>query len=586
MPLNKWVLFGVLLVFALCLLLPGGIIKVNPQRIARNCSPVPSQFEDKALFLSPIKQVQADPSHAIITGITVPHHLLARDLIAKAFNFASRGKYSKILVICPDHFNLGDSNFSTTERDFSTVFGKLKTDVDAVQKLENLPFVHNQDFFYREHGIGAELPFIKYYFPQARVIALAIKGNASKEQLDQIVDKLKQILTPDSLIVQSTDFSHYLTPSQAESCDKQTLEILKSGGPERLFTLNQPANLDSIAAQYIQMRLQKEFFGSIFHLSDHKNSQDYTKEKVYSSTSYIVQTYFKDDNALVYDGSIIFVGDIMLSRTIGKIMEKHNDYNFPFLRTSDFLNSADIRFGNLECPISDREGPSDNKYLFCASPKVVDGLKKVGFDVLSVANNHMWDYGKDAFVDTLNYMKKAGIASVGGGMNFKEAHKGVQKDINGTKIIFLGYTDLLLKNTSAAKNSAGVSYLNIDQMIKDIKDAKNMADMVVVSLHWGREYQPQHNDKQEQIAKAAIDAGASLIVGHHPHVVQEVEKYKDGYIAYSLGNFVFDQNFSKETQTGLVLKVIIKNRRIFRLEQYQIGFTNRYQPYILHVTEK
>lgn len=256
--------------------------------------PIAAQFEDKSLFLSPIKQTQSHSSGGLVTGITVPHHLLARDLIVKGFDYASNNKYDLVLLLSPDHFDLGDSDVSTTTRDFSTVFGNIQTNVEAVKSIEKLSFVHEQSFFYREHGIEAELPFVKYYFPDSKILILTLKETTPKKELDQIVDELKKILTTNSLIVQSTDFSHYLTPENADIHDQQTIKTLEENNPDQLFTLNQPSNLDSIAAQYIQSRLQKEFFGSKFKLLAHKNSQDYTKEKVSSSTSYIIQAYLKN----------------------------------------------------------------------------------------------------------------------------------------------------------------------------------------------------------------------------------------------------------------------------------------------------
>lgn len=256
-----------------------------------NKAPIPALFEDKSLFLSSIKKVQDSRYNKRVTGLTVPHHLLASDLIARAFHFASRGKYRRILLLCPDHFKLGDSNISTTGRNFATVFGELSTDREAVQQLKKLSFVHEQNFLYREHGIETILPFIKYYFSNAKIIPLVIKTTTSKSQLDQVITNLKQVLKVDSLVVQSTDFSHYLTPSEADVRDQQTIEVLRRANPDDIFTLTQPSHLDSLAAQYIQMRLQNEFFESKIQLLDHKNSQDYSQEKVESSTSYIVQGY-------------------------------------------------------------------------------------------------------------------------------------------------------------------------------------------------------------------------------------------------------------------------------------------------------
>jgi AmmeMemoRadiSam system protein B len=563
-----------------------GTSALSQSIVTRNQAPIPAQYEDKSLFLSAIKQIQNKPSDKIITGLTVPHHLLAKDLIAKAFDFASNGKYNQILLLSPDHFDLGDSDISTTERNFLTISGEVSTDYDAVRRLEKLLFVHEQDFFYREHGLQAELPFIKYFFPDAKVIILTFKESTPRDELEQTVTELKKILTPNSLVVQSTDFSHYLTPWQAEIHDGQTIKVLRQADPEELFALNQPSNLDSIAAQYVQMRLQNEFFGSKFYLLDHKNSQDYTKEKVESSTSYIVQAYLKNSSTSGGQNAVLlFVGDLMLSRAVGTAMERRNDYNFPFSKMGTFLSDADITFGNLEGPISDRGTEVGSIYPFRNDPKVVGGLKNAGFDILSIANNHIWDYGRDAFVDTLNYLKNSGIDFVGGGENFDDAHRGIIKEINGTKIIFLGYTDLLPRSASAGQNSAGVSYLDMDQMIKDVGSAKNKADIVITSFHWGQEYQTKHNARQEQVAKAAIDAGASLVIGHHPHVMQEVEKYKNGYIAYSLGNFVFDQNFSEVTRSGLILKVSLKDKKMSRVDQFSVKFTSAFQPQLSDIVD-
>lgn len=153
----------------------------------------------------------------------------------------------------------------------------------------------------------------------------------------------------------------------------------------------------------------------------------------------------------------------------------------------------------------------------------------------------------------------------------------VSTGVKGTKVAFLGYTDLISPQVSATEKSAGISFLNIDQMIKDVGEAKSKSDLVVVSFHWGEEYQTKHNQKQEEIAKVAIDAGASLVVGHHPHVVQEVEQYKDGWIAYSLGNFVFDQNFSWGTTHGLALEVAIKDKKIYKVTKKEVTISPEYQ---------
>jgi poly-gamma-glutamate synthesis protein (capsule biosynthesis protein) len=296
-----------------------------------------------------------------------------------------------------------------------------------------------------------------------------------------------------------------------------------------------------------------------------------------------VQAYDKDEELPGNkEGTVLFTGDIMLTRTIGSIMERrNNDYHYPFQKIDGFLKGADIVCGNLEGPISNRGTKGGGKYSFRDDPGVVTGLKNAGFTILTIANNHIWDYGRDAFIDTLANLKSAGIAPLGGGTNFNETHRGVLKNIKGTRVIFLGYTDLLPRSTGVSEDSAGISYLDIEQVKRDIKIAKDKADIVIVSFHWGREYQTKPSGRQEQIARAAINAGASLVIGHHPHVIQPVEEYGGGYIAYSLGNFIFDQNLSPDTQRGLVIKVVLGKKKIRYIEQYKIGFTHTYQPFLL-----
>ncbi len=191
-----------------------------------------------------------------------------------------------------------------------------------------------------------------------------------------------------------------------------------------------------------------------------------------------------------------------------------------------------------------------------------------------------WDYGSDAVQDTLTLLDDNGIGTVGGGANYTEAHQPFVKAIQNTKIAFLGYTNLISSSLGSKTAKPSIALLDIEQAIADIKEARRIADLVVVSLHWGNEYETSHNSEQERIARALIDAGAQLVIGHHPHVIQTVAEYGGGYIAYSLGNFVFDQNFSPETKTGLLLKVTLKDKRISQIEQIKIAFTPSYQPYL------
>lgn len=274
---------------------------------------------------------------------------------------------------------------------------------------------------------------------------------------------------------------------------------------------------------------------------------------------------------------IMAVGDIMLNRGVEHMIEKHGeDFKFPFLLISTHFRKADILFGNLESVVSDKGTKVGSIYSFRAKPEAIKGL--AFFDVLSVANNHVFDYGREALEDSLKRLKEADIDYTGGGLNEKESRSGVIKEVEGTKIAFLGYTGSGLKNWQAEGSSSGINWLD-KNMMGDIK--KTEADIVIVSMHFGEEYQLKQNEEQEYWAKKAIDSGADIVLGHHPHVVQPLEEYNGGWIAYSLGNFVFDQYFSEETMKGMLLEIVIKNKEIKEIREKKISISEHYQPFLI-----
>ena len=259
--------------------------------------------------------------------------------------------------------------------------------------------------------------------------------------------------------------------------------------------------------------------------------------------------------------TLLFVGDVMLSRGVGERMRSENDWTFPFQQIADTLASADLTFGNLECPVSDQGRNRHHLYSFRADPKVIEGLNRAGFDVMSLANNHAYDWGAPALLDTQQRLRDAGILPVGAGANDLEAHYPVLIDCGGARLAFLAYVNIEPKEATAAPDKPGVAWLDPDRVMADIRFARPLADLVIVALHWGVEYATQPQREQVELARQMIDSGADLVVGGHPHVVQPLEQYHDRWIAYSLGNFVFDQK-APGTHRGLMLKVKITGKQI------------------------
>jgi len=286
--------------------------------------------------------------------------------------------------------------------------------------------------------------------------------------------------------------------------------------------------------------------------------------------------------------TLFFVGDIMLDRGVELEIKKNgnSDFKFPFLKISKDLKEADILFGNLEGPISDKGQKVGSIYSFRMNPKSIEGLLFAGFDILSVANNHMFDYSRVAMEDTFSRLEKAGIDYVGGGFNETEAYAPKIMEVNGStgspqvKIAFLAFANLGSPYWEAQGERSGMALLDKDKLEKSIKNAKNQADLIVVSMHFGDEYKASPTPEQKELARLAVDSGANLVIGHHPHVIQPVEKYQEGYIAYSLGNFIFDQNFSKETMEGLILKVFVENGKIKEVVPVEFEINQNFQPEI------
>ena len=278
---------------------------------------------------------------------------------------------------------------------------------------------------------------------------------------------------------------------------------------------------------------------------------------------------------------LVAVGDVMLSRQVGEIIRIKNDPKAPFSETVEILETADIAFCNLESPFYAEEPPIEGELIFGAAAQTVEGLKYAGFDVISLANNHFGDQGLDGMYFTFSHLNENGIEYTGAGESESQAREPVIIERNGVKFAFLGYNDIesvIRKGYNATSTRPGIAVLTKENLTQDIQRAKEKAHIVIVSIHWGIEYEELPTERQRTFAHLAIDSGALLVLGHHPHVVQPVEKYKDGYIFYSLGNFVFDQMWSEDTRKGLIAKIFFEGDRIKEIETMKVVIYDSCQP--------
>ncbi|MFC4600067.1 CapA family protein [Cohnella hongkongensis] len=252
--------------------------------------------------------------------------------------------------------------------------------------------------------------------------------------------------------------------------------------------------------------------------------------------------------------SLALVGDILPAARVLELMKK-NGYDYPFRESKALLEAADIAAGNLEAPITERGIPAEDKqYVFRGTVESLQAVKDAGFDFVSLANNHTLDYGWEGLSDTMDALDDLGIKHAGSGNDDKEAFEPSYIEANGLTVAFVSVTRVVpVVEWKADRNHPGVAEAySPERAVAAIEKAKSNADVVVVMAHWGKEREEKPVDHQIDLAHRFVDAGADLVVGSHPHVLQGFESYKGKWIAYSLGNFVFSTTSVRSSETGIL----------------------------------
>ncbi len=263
--------------------------------------------------------------------------------------------------------------------------------------------------------------------------------------------------------------------------------------------------------------------------------------------------------------TFVAVGDIMLSRGVARAIDRAGSSEYPFTKLDDILLKSDFNFGNLECPISGNDRSLGKGLIFNTRTDNIDGLVNYKFKIVNLANNHAFDQGLKGLRSTLGFLEKRGIRHIGVGQDQEEAWQPAVIEANGIRIAFIGASYATLNDGGTARNGHVARVEDLRLLERSILQAKDGSDLVVVTMHAGDEYTRKPNRSQVTFAQAALDAGADLVIGAHPHWVQTMQVYRGKPIFYSLGNFVFDQPWS-ETRTGLMLRVTIRGSRIDQIE--------------------
>ncbi len=505
-------------------------IQRSPQEI------LPRQYADKSLFLSAIVQSDVLPLKQKITGITVPHHLLARDLIAETVAMASGNTYDRILFLTPDHFFKGKTDVSVSTQSFDTVFGPMRADDAFAKALQGLPNVSTGSFFASEHGANAVIPFLKHHFPDAAISVLAFQGYGSEDELRGVADRLLSLVTDTTLIVQSTDYSHFLSAENAKKKDRETLRVIAGATPDAVLDLDQPEHMDAKEAQWLHMTLQAERWDAKPTVIRNKNSTEYAGGEVAETTSYVTQVYSPEPIVVPSPDSYVFAGDTMLGRGMTDFARDAAKRD-AFVKKILSLTGGSPMIVNLEGVMMERCPPTDDPWVICMETldtlPVLKGLRVIG---VSLANNHTMDFGKTAYQDMVRELRRNGIRVI---------ERGGYADFERFRLF--GFTDI--DNSPEPKR---------DLLYRSDMDAAfgNVTESLLpifAFLHWGDEYVDGLDTRQEVLRSELLGNGVELIVGSHSHRSTGLQCDRSSCVVPSLGNFLFDQSGSHVS--GSMLKV-------------------------------
>lgn len=282
---------------------------------------------------------------------------------------------------------------------------------------------------------------------------------------------------------------------------------------------------------------------------------------------------------------LVVVGDVMLGGYCGeRIAEDGPRYPFEGEGVWSLLSGAEITLGNLACALSHRGELTAGLTSYRADPASVEGLVYAGFDALSLANEHTPAYGAEALLDTMHVLHEAGIVTVGAGEDREQAYEPVILERDGLRVALLAFNLVGSEDFAATADKPGVAWLDDTWALRAIRDAREKADLVIVSCHWGQMHASEAAQGQTAAAEALLQAGADLIIGHHPHVVQAMSYQDNGVVAYSLGDLIYHPWSDPSSALGLALRCILDSRGVKSVELVPYRVVHC-QPYLLQGEE-
>lgn len=482
--------------------------------------------------------------------LILPHHLVAAREIASLIS-ATKAP-SVVYLIAPDHFTQGTSAFTATDKDFSTVAGDVSGSSKKVrQLLDGVTGMRLDDHpFEKEHGISNIVPFIASAWPRVSVVPVIVRLDASISDREALAKALTEQLTadPNALIIASIDFSHYLPAEVADFHDELALDVIRSLSDREADRVE----IDSPGALGVALNVARNLELGDVTIHDHTNSLRLLHATIaQESTSHVLASFAPGPIIKQRVVNLLFLGDMMFDRHVADRVSRSKDseYTFEKIRGQEdrFFNGQDAVIANLEGPVTPVRRPPEKSIDFAFDPIILKTLRDIGIDAVSQANNHTLDQGRQGAEESKRLLHEAGIVSFGDEVMDDEASSLAVIESRGQKVALLGF------NTTD-------NPFDRDAASAAIESAKRQAGHTVVFMHWGQEYKAKPDTAQVELAHWFIDQGVDAVIGSHPHWVQSVEEYRGHPIAYSLGNFIFDQDWSEETNLGLVVGLELSDK--------------------------
>lgn len=269
---------------------------------------------------------------------------------------------------------------------------------------------------------------------------------------------------------------------------------------------------------------------------------------------------------------VVAGGDVMLGHwTLEYLQREGADY--PFRKIRHLFDGADIVFANLEAPFADSGTAAEKAFTFRVPTQYASALRDVGFNFVSLANNHILDYGLDGLQQTLQALQRNGLAWAGAGLTRDAAWEPAIFHTPAGKVAGLAFSMTLPHEFWATDSTGGTAYPYESRLVNVLDSLEQEVDFIIVSFHWGTEKKEAPNDYQIYYARLAIDHGADLVLGHHPHVLQGFELYRNRLIAYSLGNLAFS-SYSRVAVDGVLLRAVLQPEGLLFAQLYPLNVNN------------